>query len=78
MRKVGQDDSSAPVGMRNLRSGAKSKERLKMEKLAGTIAAFGLLLAFVGSAVIVGLLFLPVVVLWTLGYCAYDLMKRKD
>ena len=64
--------------MRNLRSGAKSKERLKMEKLAGTIAACGLLLAFVGSAVIVGLLFLPVVVLWTLGYCVYDLMKRKD
>ena len=50
----------------------------KMEKLAGTIAACGLLLAFVGSAVIVGLLFLPVVVLWTLGYCVYDLMKRKD
>lgn len=49
-----------------------------MEKIAGTIAACGLLLAFVGSAVIVGLLFLPVVVLWTLGYCAYDLMKRKD
>ena len=49
-----------------------------MEKLAGTIAACGLLLAFVGSTVIVGLLFLPVVVLWTLGYCVYDLMKRKD
>lgn len=49
-----------------------------MEKLAGTIAACGLLLAFVGSAVIVGLLFLPVVVFLTVGYCAYDLMKRKD
>lgn len=36
-----------------------------MEKLAGTIAACGLLLAFVGSAVIVGLLFLLVVVLWS-------------
>ena len=78
MRKVGQDDSPAPVGTRDLRSGAKSKEREKMEKLAGTIVACGLLLAFVGSAVIVGLLFLPVVVLWTLGYCVYDLMKRKD
>ena len=35
-----------------------------MEKFAGTIAACGLL-------------FLPVAVLGTLGYCLYDLLKRK-
>ena len=48
-----------------------------MKDLLETLVAIGVVLAFLCAPFVIGLLFLPVAVLGTVGYCLYDLLKRK-
>ena len=48
-----------------------------MKDLIETIIALGVVLAFLCVPFVIGLMFLPVAVLGTLGCCLYDLLKRK-
>lgn len=48
-----------------------------MKDLLETMIALGMILAFLCAPFVIGLLFLPVAVLETVGYCLYDLLKRK-
>lgn len=48
-----------------------------MKDLIETIVALGVVLAFLCVPFVIGLMFLPVAVLGTVGYCLYDLLKRK-
>lgn len=48
-----------------------------MRNLLETMVALGMILAFLCVPLVIGLLFLPIAVLGTLGYCLYDLLKRK-
>lgn len=49
----------------------------RMKDLLETLVAIGVVLACLCVPFVIGLLFLPVAVLGTLGYCLYDLLKRK-
>lgn len=48
-----------------------------MKDLLETMVALGMILAFLCVPFVIGLLFLPAAVLGTVGYCLYDLLKRK-
>ena len=48
-----------------------------MKDLLETLVAIGVVLAFLCVPFVIGFLFLPIAVLGTLGYCLYDLLKRK-
>ena len=48
-----------------------------MKELLETLVAIGVVLAFLCVPFVIGLLFLPVAVLGTFGYCLSDLLKRK-
>ncbi len=48
-----------------------------MKDLLETLAAIGVVLTCLCVPFVIGLLFLPVAVLGTVGYCLYDLLKRK-
>lgn len=48
-----------------------------MKDLLETLVAIGMILAFLCVPFVIGLLFLPAAVLGTVGYCLYDLLKRK-
>ena len=48
-----------------------------MRNLLETIITLGVVLAFLCVPFVIGLLFLPAAVLGTVGYCLYDLLKRK-
>lgn len=48
-----------------------------MKELIETIVALGMILVFLCVPFVIGLLFLPLAVLGTVGYCLYDLLKRK-
>ena len=48
-----------------------------MKDLIETIVALGVVLAFLCVPFVIGLMFLPVAVLGTVGYCLCDLLKRK-
>ena len=49
----------------------------RMKDLLETLIALGMILAFLCVPFVIGLLFLPVAVLGTVGYCLCDLLKRK-
>lgn len=48
-----------------------------MKDLLETLVAISVVLAFLCVPFVIGLLFLPVAVFGTVGYCLYDLLKRK-
>lgn len=48
-----------------------------MKDLLETMVALGMILAVLCVPFVIGLLFLLVAVLGTVGYCLYDLLKRK-
>ena len=48
-----------------------------MKDLLVTLVAIGMILEFLCVPFVIGLMFLPVAVLGTVGYCLYDLLKRK-
>lgn len=48
-----------------------------MKDFVETMVALGIALAMLCVPFVIGLLFLPVAVLGTLGYCLYDLLKKE-